>query len=280
MKLLMVEAEREVIGMDYKLVAIDLDDTLLADDLEISKRTVEAIEEAQKQGVRVVIATGRMHSSALPYAKLLGLENELITYNGALVKQLVDNQTLYHEPVSAELARQIAKVAQEYDLHINFYLDDLLYVNKAGAEADYYEEVAGIKPILITEDLVDFVDQPSTKILIIENDKAKLKEAFAELTAKFSDSLTITTSKANFIEIMSQEVYKGNTLANLATELGIEAEEVMAIGDSYNDLEMIEYAGLGVAVGNAKEEIKEEADYITGANDEEGVAQVIEKFIL
>lgn len=266
--------------MDYKLVAIDLDDTLLADDLQISERTVEAIKEAQDGGVRVVIATGRMHSSALPYAKLLGLKHELITYNGALVKRVGDNQTLYHQPISVELAREVTEVAQEYDLHINFYLDDLLYVNKAGAEADYYEEVAGIKPILITEGAADFLDRPSTKLLIIEDDRAKLEEVLAELTAKFGDLLTITTSKVNFIEIMGQQVCKGTTLANRSTELGIKAEEVIAIGDSYNDLEMIEYAGLGVAVGNAKDEIKEEANYITGSNNEEGVAQVIEKFIL
>ncbi|WP_408955740.1 Cof-type HAD-IIB family hydrolase [Natroniella sp. ANB-PHB2] len=266
--------------MDYKLVAIDLDDTLLANDLQISKRTVKAIKEAQNEGVRVVIATGRMHSSALPYAKMLGLKHELITYNGALVKRVVDNQTLYHEPISTELVRKVAKVAQKHDLHINFYLDDLLYVNKTGVEADYYEEIAGIKPILITEDVGDFLDRPSTKLLIIENDRTKLEEVFSELTAGFADSVTITTSKVNFIEIMGQQVCKGTTLANVATKLGIKAEEIIAIGDSYNDLEMIEYAGLGVAVGNAKEEIKEEADYITGTNNEEGVAQVIEKFIL
>ncbi len=266
--------------MKYKLIAIDMDDTLLPKELMISDRTRKAIKQAEDKGVKVAIATGRMYSSAYPHLQDLELTDEVITYNGALVKEIATNNTIDHSPVPVELAQEIVNIVTEEDLHLNMYIDDLLYVNKLGFGADYYEKISGIKPILIKEDIDKFLDQPSTKLLIVEEDLDKVESILKRLQQEFGEVLNITRSKPNFIEIMKKEVSKGVALANLAQDLDIKVSEVVAIGDSLNDLEMIEYAGLGVAVGNAREEVKEKADYITKSNDEDGVAEFIEKFIL
>ncbi|AGB42013.1 HAD-superfamily hydrolase, subfamily IIB [Halobacteroides halobius DSM 5150] len=266
--------------MNYKLLAIDLDDTLLGQDLKISNRTQKLIKEARKQGLRVVIATGRMYSSALPYLKQLNLTKETITYNGALVKQVASNKIIDHRPVPKKLARKIVDYVEENNLHLNLYLDDQLYVNKSGFGADYYERISGVKPTLIKGKLSQCIDQPSTKLLIVEENLAKVKEVLVALQDRFSDDLNVTASKAHFVEIMNQQASKGRALKKLASDLNIERDQIIAIGDSYNDLDMIEYAGFGVAVDNARDKLKEKADYITSSNDEGGVAEIIEKFIL
>ncbi|PRX28621.1 hypothetical protein BX659_11248 [Orenia metallireducens] len=266
--------------MKYKLIAIDMDDTLLPSGLSISARTKEAIKAAEDKGVKVLIATGRMFSSALPHLKEMGLHGEVITYNGALVKEIDSANTILHKPVDLVSAHKIIDIVKKEDLHLNIYLDDILYVNKLGAEADYYEQISGIKPVLIKDDLNDFLESPSTKLLIVEEDIEKADAIEESLEKEFGDILNITRSKPKFIEIINKEVSKGNTLAQIVEDLGLSSEEVIAVGDSFNDLEMIEYAGLGVAVANAREKIKERADYITKSNDEDGVAELIEKFIL
>ena len=266
--------------MDYKMIAIDLDDTLLGSDNQISQRTKQVIKQAQDQGVKVVIATGRMHASALPYAKELNLKGAMITYNGALIKDVNNGTIIEHKPVDLDLTKEISNYVQENNLHLNLYFDDILYVNRYSKEAKYYEDLAGVKAVLIKEGLENFVDQPSTKLIIVNNDEGKVQEILADVKSKFSDQLHITLSKSRFVEIMNSEVNKGQAVADLAQEFGYQAEEIITIGDSYNDREMLEYAGLGIAVDNAWPEVKESADYITKAHDEEGVAEVIEEFIL
>jgi Cof subfamily protein (haloacid dehalogenase superfamily) len=265
--------------MSYKLIAIDLDDTLLGADHQISEPTKEVIKQAQERGIKVVIATGRMHASAKPYAQQLGLTGPIITYNGALTKKVASGDVVEHKPVSLELTKEIAGYAQNNDLHLNLYLNDNLYFNQDSSEAKYYQDLAGIKGEVIREDLDQFIDQASTKLIIIDEDD-RVQEVLAELQSKYVDRLHITTSKSVFVEIMNPEVNKGQAVANLAEKYGYQASEVIAIGDSYNDQEMLEYAGLGVAVDNAWPEVKESADYITKAHDEEGVAEVIKKFVL
>jgi len=266
--------------MKYKLIAIDMDDTLLPSGLSISDRTKQAIKSASNKGVKVVIATGRMFSSALPHLKELELSGKAITYNGALVTEIDSTKTIMHKPIDLNSVHKIIDIVKKEDLHLNVYIDDILYVNKLGVEADYYEEISGIKPVLIQEDLSDFVDRPSTKLLIVEENIKKADQIEERLKEELGDILNITRSKANFIEIMNKEVSKGNALSQLVDDLGLKSEEIIAVGDSFNDLEMIEYAGLGVAVANARDKIKERADYITKSNDEDGVAELIEKFIL
>ncbi|SJZ42397.1 Cof-type HAD-IIB family hydrolase [Selenihalanaerobacter shriftii] len=266
--------------MKYKLVAIDMDDTLLSDELILPLKVKKVIQEAVDKGIVVTVATGRMYSSTLPYVKDLGLDIPIITYNGALIKEAVSSDVKYHRPVPIDLAKEIVALATEEDWHLNIYLDDILYVNNLGDEADIYERISGIKPVLINEDPVEFLTKPPTKLLIISENAAKTDEILLKLGSRFRDLLNITKSKPRFVEIMNKEISKGTALSDLAMDLGVKQDEVIAIGDSLNDLEMVEYAGLGVAVANASVELKEKADYITKSNEEFGVAEVIKKFIL
>ncbi|WP_027340076.1 Cof-type HAD-IIB family hydrolase [Halonatronum saccharophilum] len=269
--------------MKYKLIAIDLDDTLLAEksgELQVSQRNKEALKAAMDKGVKVVISTGRMFSSSLPYLLDIGLKGESITYNGALVRDIETGEIIEHNPVPLGYSKDIIDFVKKKDLHINFYIDDILYVNKMEEEAKCYERLSGVTPVLIKEDLETFLDIPSTKMLVVELDEDKSKELLAEFKENFGEHLHITPSKPIFVEVMGKGVSKGSTIARLAQRYGIKQEEVIAIGDSSNDLEMVEYAGLGVAVDNARDSLKEKADYITKANFEDGVAYVIEKFIL
>ncbi|MFO7819868.1 MAG: Cof-type HAD-IIB family hydrolase [Halanaerobacter sp.] len=265
--------------MDYKLIAIDLDDTLLGPDHQISAETKRVIQEAQDKGVKVVIATGRMHASAFPYAEQLGIEGPIITYNGAMIKKVASGEIVEHNPVSLDLTKKIAHYVQQHNLHLNLYMDDILYVNQEGSELKYYEDLAGVKAVLIKEELDEFIDAASTKLIIID-DEDKIPDILEDVKAKFDEQLHITTSKSVFIELMNPKVNKGQAVKYLANKYGFSSQEVITIGDSYNDREMLEYAGLGVAVDNAWEEVKKSADYITTGHDEEGVAEVIKKFLL
>lgn len=264
---------------DIKLIAIDLDDTLLDQDLKVSPRAVEAIQKAKAKGVQTTIATGRMYSSALPFAKQLEINLPLITYQGALVKNSLSDEVLVHKPVPLKLAREVISLVREKGHPINIYVNDRLFVEKLTEEGLAYARLSGV-PINPVGDLIAFLKDEPTKILVVatEEDIRLLQEEFKARYSK--DELHITTSKPYFLEFSHPQATKATALEYLIKLYGITREQVMAIGDSYNDLEMIEYAGFGVVMGNAKEDIKKVADYVGPSNDEDGVARIIEKYVL
>jgi len=262
----------------YKLIAIDMDDTLLDSKVQISPRVREAIQKAREQGVLITLATGRMFRSALPFALDLGLDLPLITYQGALVKNSLSGEVLYHRPVPADLARELVRVAREWGIHINIYLDDRLYMENLSEEGRAYSRLARIEPDIVP-DLMVLLEQEPTKVLVIAPEET-LDRLAAELKPRFAGRLHITKSKPYYLEFIHPLATKGFALEHLANYYGVSREQVMAIGDSYNDLDMIEFAGLGVVMGNAREEIKAVADYITLDNDADGVANVLEELVL
>lgn len=262
---------------NYRMIAIDLDDTLLTKDLTISPRTKEYIRRAREAGVHVTLATGRMYQSALPYARELALNLPLITYQGALVKETVSGEELLHLPLPLDLAREvISRIAPHF--HTNVYVDDTLYVEKLTPEAVQYGRVCGVVPHPVG-DLLKFLDRAPTKVLAVgkENELNILRE---QMQRYFGSALHITKSKPHFLEFSHPLATKGHALDMLARRWGLRADQVIAIGDSDNDLEMLDYAGLGVVMGNARPEVQARADYITRSNDEDGVAEVIARFVL
>ncbi|MEW6063678.1 MAG: Cof-type HAD-IIB family hydrolase [Bacillota bacterium] len=262
----------------YRMLAIDLDDTLLNSQLKISARNKEYIRRAREAGVHVTLATGRMYCSALRYARELELNLPLITYQGALVKEACSGEILIHRPVPLDLARQVIERVKTLGYHINVYVDDNLYVEKVTSEAETYQRISGITAHPVG-DLLKFLDRPPTKVLIVGGVGA-LDDLGREIRQQFGTTLHITKSKPHFLEISHPEATKGHALDTLARRWGLTADQVIAIGDAPNDLEMIEYAGLGVVVGNAHGDVKDKADYVTHTNDRDGVAEVIAKFIL
>lgn len=262
----------------FKIIAIDLDDTLLDDRLCVSMRNRRAIKRAVELGVVVTIATGRMFQSALPIVMDLEIEIPIITYQGALVKDIRSGEVLLNLPVPAELAMQVVEEGYKAGLHVNIYVNDRLYVDSITEEGKAYAKLAGVE-LNPVGNLISFLKEEPTKILFVGNPEF-LHGLEVELQEKYGDKLYITKSKPNFLEFMHPGATKGKALRVLAQKYDVKPEEIMAFGDSYNDLDMIEFVGLGVAMGNAPEEIKQKADCVTGTNNADGVAQVIEKHLL
>ena len=262
----------------YKLIAVDLDDTLLDEQLRITAPVREAVALALAAGVKFTFATGRMFRSAKPYATSLGLEIPLITYQGALVKNPLDGGEFLYRPLPLDYARELIAHIHTLGYHLNVYLNDRLYMENDTPEGRRYAAIAQVPPEYVG-DFLAFLDQPPIKLLTIA-EESLLDQLSAVLTPQYAGKVHISKSKPYFLEFSHPQATKGYALQALAASYGIKREEVIAIGDSYNDLEMVEYAGLGVLVANAREALKIKADYVTRGSNGDGVVEVIEKFIL
>jgi hypothetical protein len=263
---------------EYRLVAIDLDDTLLGDDLKISERAKRAIRRSRERGINVTLATGRMYRSALPYAEELDLNLPLITYQGALVKNSRTGEVLYHRPVPEELVGPAVDIIKSFGYHLQMYDYDELCMERLTPEGEGYARLAGVGITLVEDLRRDCLR--TTKIVVINDQEWKLDELARVLAERFGESLYVTKSKPHYLEILHPQATKGRALRVLAERFGVPRDAVVAIGDSFNDLEMIRYAGLGVVMGNAREEIKRYADYVTRGNNDDGVAEVLEHWVL
>lgn len=264
----------------YQMLATDLDDSLLDDRLMITPVDREAIERAVRAGVKVVLATGRMFRSALPYALELGLDTPLITYQGAYVRFPGGERVLYHRPVPWDLALELLERIAPAGYHTNIYIDDELLVEKVTEAGRLYWIISGVKPVEVggLAAYLRRVRRDPAKVLVVAEEE-KLDRLSEELNGVFTGRLHITKSKPFFLEFMHPGATKARALEAVAGYYGIGREKIIAVGDSYNDLEMIDYAGLGVVVANAREEIKAVAGFVTRANTEGGVAGVISRFI-
>lgn len=262
---------------EYKLIAADLDDTLLNDDLQVSPRNRRSFILAQEKGLVVTIATGRMFRSALPVALDLDIKGPIISYQGALVRGVSDNKVFIHRPVPVELAKEVLDEGYKAGVHMNIYLDDNLYVDHITEEAKFYVNQAKVD-VFPVGNLIRFLDKEPTKLLYM-GEPSRLDDLQKQLKEKFGDSLYITKSKPYYLEFMHPKATKMHGLAALAEHMGILPEEIITFGDSYNDIDMLEYAGLGVAMGNSPQDIKNKADLVTETNNNDGVARVIEKVI-
>lgn len=266
--------------MLIRLVATDMDDTLLRDDWKISERTVRAVQEAQKQGIFFTFATGRMPASIRPYVQQLGLDVPVISYNGAIVQEALSGEVLYRKVIPAETAREIVDWLLSQDINFHVYIKDQVFVEKLSDWSRQYTNATGI---LVEETDLQArlaVEQDGVEKIIMFDKPETMDVWENKVLQKYEGKVRTTKSKPSFLELIHPSVNKGAALSALAERLGVKREQVMAVGDSLNDIEMIRYAGLGVAMGNARKEVKEVADAVTATNQEDGVAQAIEKYVL
>lgn len=262
--------------MDYGLIALDLDYTLLQKDHTISARAAAAVKQCYREGIHVTLATGRMFRSALPYARELGLDIPLITYQGSLVKY-ADGREISHLTIEKEMAAEIMGKLKEKDVHVNLYLDDELLMEEFNAYGEKYVNITKV-PYRIVDFSKGLTGDPTAFMVIAEPDiLMETKEMLEDL---YGDSLSCVTAKRNFLQISHPAANKGNALKAVAESLGVGMERTAAVGDEMNDMEMIRMAGLGAAIGNAVEPLKEIADIIAPPHYEDGAAYVIEKYIL
>ena len=268
----------------YKLIACDLDETLYGNDRTIPARNVEAIKRASELGVKFIPATGRGYNSVRETLVDLGLldkEGEyVISYNGGAITENKGNRLLHFQGLPVEEAEELCRGGRNYDVCIHVYTREMVYAYNITQE-----EIARLsKRMQVTEvfdrDLQFLAGQDIAKVLYENRDFDYLKKIEEELK-DITGNMDVSFSSNRYIEFNSKGVTKGAGLRFVAEMLGIKREETIAIGDNFNDLSMIQEAGLGVGVQNTIQGMRQYCDYITEAtNDEGGVGEVIEKFIL
>ncbi|MEG0251272.1 MAG: Cof-type HAD-IIB family hydrolase [Christensenellaceae bacterium] len=262
--------------MAYKLLALDLDDTLLDAQKCVSNENKQAIANAKAAGIRVILASGRAYPGITAYNEELEINDYTIACGGAQVVD-ADGQVVFSTYVPPIATKQVMRWASLRNIHYQVYLDDGFHYVAPNQFSEMYETRCSYYGIT-TPDLLSMENILASKLLLIDSDE-NIEKYRTELKAMFSD-LDIKKSQSNFLEVMNPEASKGTALDFIAKKLGIEQQQVIAAGDSEIDQSMIEYAGLGVAVANAVPCVLDAADYVTSANDENGIAKVIDKFIL
>lgn len=268
--------------MAYEILVLDIDGTLTNSEKKISETTYNAIMAVQERGHTVVLASGRPTPGILPLAKQLKLDEYggyILSYNGAKIIHCSTNEIIYQKTLPLELLPEIYDSAIEYNLGLMTYEDETILV---GTEIDSYIElesrINGI-PYRKIDNFVDYVDFDINKCLMTA-DGDYLATIEPLMKEKFGHILSIYRSEPFFLELMPQNIDKAHSLELLLDHLGLSREQMISCGDGYNDLSMIQYAGMGVAMANARDIVKESADYITHSNDHDGVAHVIHEFML
>ena len=270
---------------EIKLLIVDIDGTIAGKSNQVSTRVKQAIQAAQAQGVRVGIATGRMYKSALRFHHEIGADFPILAYQGAWIQDPVTGKIHRHIPVPVDTARALVDYFEQPDLFdklaIHVYRDDALYVRDINPDTELYVERSGVEAHAVGDLRTILTDRP-TKILAMSEDIDLINDLLVDLQQRYAkDELHITTSVPIFLEATNAGVNKGTAIDYIAKELlGITAENILAIGDNYNDVEMIDYAGIGVAMGNAPSDVRANADWVAPDIEDDGVAIAIEKFIL
>lgn len=269
----------------YRLLALDLDGTLCGDDLRIARPVRRALEEARRSGVYVTLATGRMFRATLPFARELGLDTTLVCYQGAYLREVRASAPWFHQGLPMQASLEVVDYAHQRGYALNLYLDDELYVRQPSPESQVYATMARVD-LQVVGDLRAFLQrrgvadgQGPTKAVII-TDEATTPRVVAELSQRFGGALGVVQSYRLFAEVVHPHVSKGDGLARLCYRLGVRPEEVIAVGDNLNDLEMLRFAGLGVAMGNAHPALQAAADDVCPDLDHHGVVDVVRRFLL
>ncbi|YCA45360.1 Cof-type HAD-IIB family hydrolase [Bacillus sp. JZ8] len=267
--------------MAYKMIVLDLDDTLLRDDHTISPLTKKALMDAQESGVKVVLASGRPTYAMLDIAKELHLDEYgsfILSFNGAKIINYKTKEELFSSTLSPETVHGLYDLSSKEDVCIHTYVGDTIVTPKNNEFTEIEGHITGL-PINEVSNFKEAITTPVVKVLMVDNPE-KLASVEKKLQRELNGILSVMRSKPYFLEFTEAGVTKGTSLSQLIKKLGIEREEVIAFGDSYNDLAMLEFAGLGVAMGNAPDDIKEKANYVTDTNMNDGIPKALEKFIL
>ncbi|GAB4218238.1 MAG: Cof-type HAD-IIB family hydrolase [Synechococcales cyanobacterium] len=262
-----------------RLVVVDIDGTIAGDNNQVNPAVKAALNAAQAQGVKVAIATGRMHRSAVRFHRDIQADMPLCSYQGALIRDPETHRTYQHRLLPRPLTHDLLRAYQDYPLVVHVYIDDELYVQTANPLSEAYAQRSQV-PLHILGDQPLPAD--ATKVLAMSENTDLIDQLYLDFRDRYpNEELYLTKSHPTFLEATHPQVNKGLAVQFLAEELlGIPAQQVMAIGDSDNDLEMLTYAGLGVAMGNAKDWVKSHADWIAPDVEADGVAAAITKFIL
>lgn len=266
----------------YQMIVLDLDGTLTNSKKEITPRTKEVLMQLQEKGGKVVLASGRPTPGVVGLAKELHMEEYggyVLSYNGARIMNYATGEIIYNRTVPQELVPDIYREASSLKASILGYSEDEIIVGNGSNEYCALESKINGIPLREVEDFVGTVNFPVNKFLLAGEPELMLS-AQSHMRELFGWQLNIYRSEPFFLELMPQSIDKAYSLEKLLEHIGMDREHMICCGDGFNDKSMIHFAGLGVAMANAQPEVKEAADYITASNDEDGVAKVVERFML
>jgi hypothetical protein len=275
--------------MDYKLLALDLDGTLLSGKHEIDKETIRHIKFAEEKGVKVIIATGRLYASAKYFGRMIDIKTSIISCNGAYVKAIDTEDVIGSHPFKKEDIEALVEIYNRYpDAYYQVYSDKGMYSKELKYSSLQYslwnkqqkeEDRIPVKILERPEDLLE-IDEPLYKIYSVA--EAQSEEMHNEYIRAVHEntSLYSVQSMKGTMDILRKGINKGIALEKLADYYHVSLDEVIAVGDNHNDIDMIKYAGMGIAMGNAENEVKDVAQYITSTNTDGGIVKVIGEYIL
>ena len=268
--------------MKYKMIVLDLDGTLTNNKKEITPRTKQALMQAQAAGVHVVLASGRPTYGIVPLAEELKLKESggyILAFNGGKIIDCSNNEVLFEQKLNEQLVPHLYQEAKKAGMEILTYQGEGIAATNKDDEYVQHEAFINKMPVTQYDDFLNQLVYPINKCLIV-GDPTPLHELELRLAKELEGKMDVYRSADFFLECVPLGIDKARALDRLISSLGISREEIIACGDGYNDLSMIRFAGLGVAMANAAKDIQREADFVTSSNEEDGVAHVIERFIL
>lgn len=270
---------------NYRMIVTDMDGTVLGTDHKITKDNKIALKKAEDKGIKIVFATGRFHESAKVHIDFLEEKMPIISSNGSIIKNPITNEVLYCNSIDEDKCIRIMDTLDKYHLKYQIYTDEII-LQKYDTEEEKQMMIDFIKTvfsdkteIIFKKDLRDDIKNKNIlKFNVMELERMDLIDITRNELNKI-DGIEITSSWGNNLEIMSEGSTKGKAIEFLANLLNINREEIIAFGDNYNDISMIEFVGTGVAMGNAEGDVKNIANYVTDTNSESGVAKAIDKLV-
>ena len=261
-----------------RLVALDLDGTLISEGLRVSQIVLDAIARARGAGIAFTMITGRMFAAARPFAEAIGIDGPIVCYQGAATYVVQTRERISHVPLPLDVAQRVFSRAGEDGVRALGYFDDKLYTEANDEYTKAYTDLARVEPHVVDSIVEFFADRPSTKINCVttRENAAGYIDRLREFVSK---DAYVTRSQPEFVEVLNPNVDKGRALADVARYHGVALDDVMAIGDSWNDVPLLAAAGVAVAMGTSPPELIEKADAVVAGVEQDGVAEALERFV-
>lgn len=268
-----------------KMIALDLDNTLLLKDLTIPQETIDVLHEASERGAHVVISSGRMRAAAKRYADVIGTTDSIVCCNGAEIYS-GDGKLMHDAGIPVETVKELVLLCEKKGIYVQLYWGDDIVIERWNEKTEGYPDAHNQRVIEVGSwsDAVNgkpdgIIMQSSPKALLI-GEPDTVEDMIADISEAMGGRLNFIRSSRSYVEVLAPGVSKGEGLRILAEKLGIDSSEVMACGDNMNDMAMVTWAGTGVAVANAVTALKEAADYVASQERSYGVAEAVRKFVL